>query len=80
MIYACECDVCGEVYVGETERSLRTEEHAMSIEKGDPQSSLTLHQERTGHRVAKKPMIQNLKVVETETRKACRKVKYSIQI
>ena len=51
MIYECECDVCGEVYVEEIERSLghRTEEHAKSIEKGESKSALSQHQETTGH-------------------------------
>ena len=31
-IYECVCDVCGELYVEETERSL-VDEHAKSIEK-----------------------------------------------
>ena len=45
VIYGCECDidVCGEVYVGETERSLeqRAEELAKSIEKGVSKSALS---------------------------------------
>ena len=34
VICECACDVCGELYVGETERSLeeRVEEHEKSIE------------------------------------------------
>ena len=37
VIYECACDVYGEVYVGETGRSLveRVEEHAKSIDRQD---------------------------------------------
>ena len=46
-----ECDLCGEVYVEETEKSLRwrVEDHAKSIEKGVSKSAFSQHQERTGH-------------------------------
>ena len=68
VIYECECDVCGEVYVEETVTSLRqtAEEHVKSIEKGDSQSALSQHQETTRHIVAKKPVMN---VVEKESRK-----------
>ena len=45
VIYECACDVCGELYIGETERSLeeRVEEHRRSIEKQDSKSALSQH-------------------------------------
>ena len=78
--YECESDVCGEAYVKETERSLtqRVEEHAKLIEKGDSKSALSQHQETIGHLGANKPVIEKMKMVEREARKAYRKVKESI--
>ena len=82
VIYEYECDVCREIYIGETEISLgqRAEEHAKLIDKRNSKSALSQHQETTGHMVAKKPMIEKMKVVEKEAMKAYKKVKESIQI
>ena len=82
MIYECSCDVCGKVYIGETERSLgeRTTEHAKSLAEGDSKSALSQHQVREGHVFAKQPMIEKMKVLEKEARNPHRKVKEAIHI
>ena len=50
VIYECACDVCGELYVGETGRSLvERVEHAVAIERQDSKSALSLHQEVRTH-------------------------------
>ena len=43
VIYEIRCEVCGELYVGETGRSLgeRVEEHAKSLAKGRGQEIST---------------------------------------
>ena len=42
-VYQCKCDKCGQLYVGETERSLgeRSQEHDKSVEEGDSNSALS---------------------------------------
>ena len=51
MIYKCE--KCGELYVGEMDRSLgeRTQEHDTSVKEGDSKSALSQQQVITGHKV-----------------------------
>ena len=83
VIYQTDCDVCGEVYVGETGRSLgeRTLEHVKSIEKQDMKSALSQHQEQTGHRVNNiNPLEDKIKVIAKEPRDTHRKIVEAIQI
>ena len=49
------------------------EECAQFIENGDSKLALRQHQKTTGHIVAKKPVIEKMKVVEKEARKAWKK-------
>ena len=74
--------MCGELYVGETGRSLgqRVEEHVESIEKTDSKSALSQHQETTGHIVCTEPLMDNIKIVEKEVRDKHRKVLEAINI
>ncbi|KAI8495047.1 hypothetical protein Bbelb_270330 [Branchiostoma belcheri] len=48
VIYKIKCEECGEVYVGETERSLgeMTSEHQKSLQQKDCKSALSQHQPR----------------------------------
>ena len=83
VVYKCQCEICGETYVGETGRSLgeRINEHQKSVDKGDMSSALSQHQETTGHRVsATKPIIENIQVLEREPRNLHRKICESIHI
>ena len=68
------------MYVGETERSLgeRTQEHDKSVKEGDSKSALSQHQVMTGHQVLKKPMIEGVWVIDSDTRNLHRKVKGAI--
>ena len=81
VVYEHGCGVCGEVYIGETGRSLgeRTEEHEKSIKKCDCTSALSQHQDKTGH-VTKLPLIDKMKIMEKEPREKHRKVLEAINI
>ena len=61
VIYECACDVCGELYVGETGRSLveRVDESSKSIERQDSKSTLQ-HQEMSRHRLNNNPIIDRI--------------------
>ena len=52
VIYQCACDVCVELYVGETGRSLeeRVAKHGRSIERQDSKLALSQYREQSGHR------------------------------
>ena len=83
VVYQCECEVCGERYIGETGRSLveRIVEHQKSVEKGDWSSAISQHQETTGHLVSgTKPILDTTKVLEREPRSLHRKVCEAIHI
>ncbi len=78
-----DCDVCGQIYIGETGRSLgeRTLEHQMSIAIGDCKSALSQHQEQTGHRVNNtNPLTKKIKVIAKEPINRNRKIVEAIQI
>ena len=82
MIYECKCEECGEVYVEETERSLveRIQEHDKSVKEGYSKLALSQHQVMTGHKVLNKPMIEGIRVIDSENRNLHRKVKEAIHI
>ena len=83
VIYQTDCDVCGEIYVGETGRSLgeRTVEHQKSIDKQDMKSALSQHQEQTGHRVNNiTPLSEKIKIIAKEPRDYHRKIVEAIEI
>ena len=46
VVYACDCEVCSKLYVGEMGRSVgeRVEEHTKFLAKGDKKSALSEHQ------------------------------------
>ena len=69
--------MCGELYVGETVRSLgeRTQEHNKFVKKGDSKSALSQHQVMTGHKVLKKAMIEGIRVIDSNTRNLYRQMK-----
>ena len=77
VIYKCACDVCGELDVGETGRSVeeRVEKHGRSIERqdsyvGSEPTSRTVRR----HRRNNKPIIDKINVLDKETRDWHRKV------
>lgn len=83
VVYQADCQVCGDSYIGETERSLgeRVDEHEKSIAKRDYKSALSQHQEETGHQVLKgEPLMDNIKILEKEIREPHRKVLEAINI
>ena len=70
------------MYVGETERSLgeRTFEHQKSLDRGYCKSALSQHQMQTGHAVTKRPIMDNMQVLDQEPRNTHRKIKEAIHI
>ena len=82
VIYKCQCRECGEVYVGESERSLgvRAEEHDKSLVKRDSKSALSQHQERTGHTVVEEKVVEKMEIIDSEARNPHRKIKEAIHI
>ena len=82
VIYKSECSECGEVYIGETERSLgeRAEEHETSLRLRDMKSALSQHLEKTGHTVMTKKVIDSVEVIDSESKTAHRKIKEAIHI
>ena len=51
IVYECKCELCGQLYVGEMERSLgeNAQEHDKSVKEGDSKSAIRQHQVKTGH-------------------------------
>ena len=82
VIYKVGCEECGQVYVGETERSLgeRTLEHQKSLNREDCKSALSQHQMQTGHAVRKRPIMDNLQILDQEPRNTHRTIKEAILI
>ncbi len=82
IVYETECQVCGDIYIGETGRSLgeRVEEHEKSVVKKDQKSALSQHQEKTGHVPFIPPLMQKIKIIEKESRERHRKVLEAINI
>ncbi|KAI8500198.1 hypothetical protein Bbelb_217640 [Branchiostoma belcheri] len=74
--------MCGEVYVGETERSLgeRTDEHQKSVDRQDGKSALSQHELKAGHRVTNGPILDIVKIIDQESRKSHRKIKEAVHI
>ena len=72
VIYKFACEQCGDVYVGETERSLgeRTVEHQKSIDRQDYKSALSQAELKTGHRVTTKPILDTIEIIDQESRNA----------
>ena len=68
VVYKCKCEECGQLYVGETERSLgeRAQEHDKLVKEGDSKSALIQHHAQTGHKVLNKPVIEGVGVIDTE--------------
>ena len=81
-VYQYNCETCGEIYIGETGRSLgeRIEEHEKSVNKRDGKLALSQHQDQAGHVVKTGPMMDKFKVLEREQRDTHRKVLEAIQI
>ena len=69
MIYECRCEECGELYVGKIELSLgeRTQEHDKSVKEGESKSALSHRQVMTGHKVLNKPIIEGVRVIDSDT-------------
>ena len=82
VIYKVGCEECGKVYVGETERSLgeRTLEHQKSLDRGDCKSALSQIQMQTGHAVTKRPIMDNMQILNQEPMNMQRKIKEAIHI
>ncbi|KAI8477848.1 Cartilage matrix protein [Branchiostoma belcheri] len=81
-VYKISCEMCGEVYVGETERSLgeRTDEHQKSVDRQDGKSALSQHELKAGHRVTNGPILDIVKIIDQESRKSHRKIKEAVHI
>ncbi|KAI8515712.1 hypothetical protein Bbelb_065250 [Branchiostoma belcheri] len=81
-IYKKSCEQCGEVYVGETERSLgeRTDEHQKSVDRQDGKSALSQHELKAGHGVTNGPTLDIVKIIDQGSRKAHRKIKEAVHI
>ena len=82
VVYETECGQCGESYIGETGRSMgeRAEEHDKSIRKRDCKSALSEHQDKTGHVVTTKPLLESIKIIDSEPKERHRKIKEAINI
>ena len=82
MIHECRSEECGELYMGERERSLveNIQEHDKSVKEGDSKLDLSQYQVMTGYRVLNKPMIEGVKVIDGDPRNLYRKVKEAIDI
>lgn len=83
VVYECACDECGQIYVGETGRSLgeRASEHQTSIESSDWKSALSQHQEQTGHLVNHTHQVQDkIKIIDKEPRDLSREIVEAIHI
>ena len=67
VIYESKFDECGQLYVGEMERSLgeRTQEHDKSVKEGDSKSPLSQHQETIRHTVLSKLIIEGVSVIDS---------------
>ena len=50
------------------------------MKEGDSKSALSQHQVMTGHKVMNKPMIEGVRVIDSDTRNLHRKVKEAIHI
>ena len=57
-----------------------TQAHDKSVKEGDSKSSLSQHQLMTGHKVLNKPMIEGVRVIDSDTSNLHRKVKEAIHI
>ena len=66
VIYKFACEQYGEVYVGETERSLgeRTMEHQKSLDRLDSKSALSQHHLKSRHLVTTKPISDNIEIID----------------
>ena len=53
VVYEVPCQDCGEVYVGETGRTLkkRISEHKQAVKKGDRKNGITVHVMDKGHTI-----------------------------
>ena len=53
VLYECNCEQCGQLYVGEMEIFLgeKSHEHGKSVKESDSQSALGQHQVKSGHMV-----------------------------
>ncbi|CAH1267006.1 Hypp3654 [Branchiostoma lanceolatum] len=82
VIYKISCEQCGEVYVGETERSLgeRTEEHQKSVDCSDGISALSQHELKTKHRITNGPIPDIIEIIDLESRNSHRKIKEAVHI
>ena len=69
-------------YIGETGRSMgeRAEEHDKSIRKRDCKSALSEHQDKTGHVVTTKPLLESIKIIDSGPKERHRKIKEDINI
>ena len=72
VIYKVGCEVCVEVYVGETERSLG--------KRGDCKSALSQHQMQTGDADTNRSVMDNMQILDQEPRNTHRKIKEAIHI
>ena len=81
-MYQCECQTCGDTYIGETGPSLteRLTEHQKSVQKRDQKSALSQHQETTGHNMITSLQDDNINNLERENRDSHRKVLEAINI
>ena len=81
-MYEFKCDECEQVYVRDMERILskRAQGHDKSLNDGDSKSALSQHQVMTGHKVLSKPVIEGVKVIDSEPRNMHGKVKEAIHI
>ncbi|KAI8509507.1 hypothetical protein Bbelb_133550 [Branchiostoma belcheri] len=82
VIYKIKCEECGEVYVGETERSLgeRTSEHQKSLQQKDCKSALSQHQLQAGHNITTSPISDIIEIIDQESRNPHRKIKEAVHI
>jgi len=83
VIYQCACDVCGDLYIGETGRSLgeRMKEHNKAIDKCIETSALSEHQMNSGHIVnAKSKLEEKIVILDKENKEHQRKICEAIHI
>ena len=67
---AFKCEQCGQLHVGEMEISLsvQPQEHNKSVKDGDSKWALSHHQVMTGHVEFSKPVIEEVRVINSESR------------
>ena len=75
MIYEVPCKECHQIYIGETNRTLKVRlvEHKQAVKHGDPKNSIAVHAHESNHMIdwdgARVKMIERYDQLLAETNK-----------